>query len=102
MRAEAPLPEPKPWSWFLAVVAKLIPRKFFEEYMDSLEQMSDRPLVEQVVNAGDVLFKSYKTVVVRAVNLYEYAVELVLVTSIFAVAGYTGSIPLWLVVSTVA
>ena len=102
MKAEAPLPEPKPWSWFPAVVANLIPRKFFAEYMDSSEQMSDRPLREQIVNAGDVLIKSYKTLMVRAVNGYEFAAELLLVTSIFATAGYYGGISPRLIVPSLA
>src|SRR5438876_9117352 len=97
MKAEAPLPNPSPWSWVRAVVAKLIPRKFFEEYMDALEEMSDLPLWERIVQAGDILFKSYKTQAVRAINLCEFLAELLLLTSIFATAGYAG-ISLWLVV----
>jgi hypothetical protein len=81
------------------VVATLIPRKFKNEYLDALDETAGRPLLERAGHAGDVLFKSYKTLAVRAINVYEFMAEIALLLGIFGTAGYAG-LSFWLVVPT--
>ena len=97
MKAEAPRRNPSPWDWTLVVVGKLIPRKFFDEYMDALDEMIGRPLRVRVGDAADVLVRSYKTLAVRAINVYEFVAEIALILAIFGTAGYSG-LSWWLVV----